>query len=148
MSRAMVKEPLTVSAVCIGRDDVMASRRWHDIPTDVQQVILEEARQLRASGMNWTDIGAKLTVHKTTLRCNLEPEYRAKMKVAWASTDARKEMQGSRRSAGLVADERVPMADLAARLAEIPEDTRTPAARLMGEPMPGRSALDRRRATA
>ena len=33
-------------------------------------------------------------------------------------------------------------------LEEIPEDTRTPGQKIMGEPLPGRSALDKQRAEA
>jgi hypothetical protein len=43
-----------------------------------------------------------------------------------------------------VTERRAQQNDVAARLAEIPIDTRTDIQRLMGEPMPGRSALDRR----
>ncbi len=38
----------------------------------------------------------------------------------------------------------VPASTVMARLAEIPADTRSKTARLCGDPLPGRSALDRR----
>jgi hypothetical protein len=40
-----------------------------------------------------------------------------------------------------------PAEDIAARLAEIPPDTRSLTARLFGDPIPGRRAIDQRRAT-
>lgn len=42
---------------------------------------------------------------------------------------------------------RVSQETLEARLAEIPEDTRDLTARLMGDPLPGRRAIDRREAS-
>jgi AraC-like DNA-binding protein len=44
------------------------------------------------------------------------------------------------------AERRVHMQDCAARLAEIPDDTRNLTARICGDPLPGRSALARRAA--
>jgi hypothetical protein len=43
-----------------------------------------------------------------------------------------------------VTERRAQQDDVAARLAEIPEDNRSLSARLAGDPLPGRSALDRR----
>jgi hypothetical protein len=58
---------------------------------------------------------------------------------------ANREMSASKRAAGVTflhgrVDEKV----AAARLAEIPPDTRNLTQRIAGDPLPGRSALDRR----
>jgi hypothetical protein len=56
-----------------------------------------------------------------------------------------REMTRLRRQAGLSEREVFPNAtDLAARLAEIPPDTRSLTARICGDPIPGRRALDLR----
>lgn len=46
--------------------------------------------------------------------------------------------------AGLKYASRIDRETLAARLSEIPQDTRPLTARIFGDPLPGRSALDRR----
>lgn len=59
-----------------------------------------------------------------------------------------KEMAAARRAAGLVrvADQHACAAhrDWLRQLPLIPDDTRSLSARLLGDPLPGRSALDRR----
>ena len=56
-----------------------------------------------------------------------------------------REMTRLRRQAGLSEREVFPNpADVAARLAEIPPNTRNLTARVCGDPIPGRSALDLR----
>lgn len=60
-------------------------------------------------------------------------------------SDEMREMTRLRRQAGLSEREVFPNpADVAARLAEIPPDTRNLTARVCGDPIPGRSALDLR----
>lgn len=58
-----------------------------------------------------------------------------------------REYAEARRAAGIaLADAGPRREELAARLAEIPADTRSLTARIFGDPLPGRSALDRRQA--
>jgi hypothetical protein len=55
-----------------------------------------------------------------------------------------REMTRLRRQAGIPLREILPNPnDVAARLAEIPPDTRSLTARVFGDPLPGRSAFDR-----
>lgn len=56
-----------------------------------------------------------------------------------------REMTQLRRQAGIPPREIRPnLSDVAARLAEIPADTRSLTARIFGDPLPGRSALHRK----
>lgn len=55
-----------------------------------------------------------------------------------------REAAAAKRAAGLrYFGERVQREDIEARMAEIPYDTRDLTARIFGDPLPGRSALDR-----
>lgn len=54
-------------------------------------------------------------------------------------------MTAAKKAAGLTYASRIDAADVAARLAEIPPDTRSLTGRMFGDPLPGRSALARHR---
>ena len=76
----------------------------------------------------------------TTKKRNWRRQQQKQRAEEKAATDAK-------RAAGLSArGQRSPtwLSDLEARLAEIPEDTRDLTAVVMGDPLPGRSALDKR----
>lgn len=57
-----------------------------------------------------------------------------------------KEVENSRNECAEFAISKQVRADALARIAEIPDDTRSLTGRICGDPLPGRSALDRRRA--
>jgi hypothetical protein len=104
--------------------------------------VLRRALELKDEGMNWSRIAARLGVSDEGLRRRLIP--------GWASRrqqlirDAR-----YARSLGKAPNtpKHIPDAEVLAVLRTIPSDTRRPIERLMGDPLPGRSALDKKRAT-
>lgn len=105
----------------------------------------ERARRYRREGMPWSTIGARLGVSPERLRYWIDPgyaEHRRKRTNAnrrrayWAEP----RQFGARVSAGHVSPQ-----DLASAVANVPVDTRSRMARFMGDPLPGRSALDAKR---
>lgn len=104
--------------------------------------VLRRALELKDEGMSWTRIAARLGVSDEGLRRRLIP--------GWASRrqqlirDAR-----YARSLGKAPNtpRHIPDAEALAVLRTIPSDTRRPIERLMGDPLPGRSALDKKRAS-
>lgn len=119
--------------------------RWPDIPDEV----VERARALRAGGMSWMRIAALLGVGDDGLRRRLVPGYAerraAAKRAAYAarSRGEKKRVQVNRvPSTGVTPDEAW------RALASIPADTRDLTARLFGDPLPGRRALDHRNPNA
>ena len=80
---------------------------------------IEQAQTMRRNEMPWAHIAKHFGVTPDTVRRVLDPE--------WAA----------RRRAGITDGERL--------LREVPADTRDLTARALGDPLPGRSALDRMR---
>jgi len=90
--------------------------------------------------INWTMLAKATGLTREIVQREFRPGYR----------DRRNASVKRGRKAGLIetkirhtADASVRQSEIAARISEIPEDTRTPAQRLMGDPLPGRSALSR-----
>lgn len=119
-----------------------------------------EARQMRERGVSFVDIGQHFGVHRETIRYQIVPESRERRKAKERErfkakrpsekcekehcNAIAKEAAAFKRSAE-VKPNRVPLEDLQARFAEIPKhDTRDLTGRLMGDPLPGRRALDMR----
>lgn len=102
----------------------------------------EECRRLFAEG--WTIEG--LASH---FMCSTQ-SIRRRVDARYAEARRRYENAQRKREAGPAAEERriaekhATKSDRLARLAEIPPDTRSLTARICGDPIPGRSALDRR----
>lgn len=100
--------------------------------------LIEEAKRLRASGMHYYEIGQKLGRAQNTVFRWLNPDrdadYREKSIKRYGrimkGLDAREKMRASPR-------------EVAARLAEIPPDTRDLTGRVFGDPLLGRRAIDR-----
>ena len=102
---------------------------------NISAKVLARARKLRAAGTSWSNIGARLGYSKYTLRDRIDPDYAA-----------RKRLQLIGFADFTQVDEvRVTPAEAARALATVPLDTRSVAARFLGDPLPGRSALDRKR---
>lgn len=104
---------------------------------------IEEARRLMNAETPWAEIGRKLGCNPDTIRRRLDPkwrEYRAaqirsvKHADGYVNMNRVSEVRRSRRD------------EADRRMAEIPEDTRSVSQRIMGDPLPGRSALDNRNA--
>lgn len=114
-----------------------------------QAAVINRARQLRADGVSWKEASRQLGVCVDRLQMHLNPAFDL------AAYRARKRAQDARRrdrerSVRTAVDIEPVMSmplrsDVAARLAEIPADTRDATARFFGDPLPGRSALDRER---
>lgn len=107
------------------------SRPRFDIAADV----LARARQLRAVGTSWANIGAGLGYHENTIRERLDPDFAAARRLRYSGPPVF--IHGS--------EPRLSPAEIARALATVPLDTRSIQARFLGDPLPGRSALDRRR---
>lgn len=108
---------------------------------------IERARRLRNSGMTYVAIASRFGCGEQLIRVSLDPAYRAvrneRAKVARRAERA--EAKDRKSSTDIVIEMRNAFkADAAARLAEIPKDTRDLTARIAGDPLPGRSALDMR----
>lgn len=106
------------------------------------EIDIEKARALKAEGWSYTRIGALFGTTCQTIKVRLEPEYDELRKRR--TNEIRRAHRGYSIKEIVLPEPRVAEATVAARLAEIPADTRTRGQRLMGDPLPGRSALDRR----
>lgn len=104
--------------------------------------IAAEGRRLRQEGLSWRAIGRIFGVGDQTVRYWADPDRAQEVRAASASNRAAGRKQGGRPSRE---DSAAGRADVMARLAEIPPDTRSITARLFGDPLPGRSALERER---
>jgi hypothetical protein len=106
------------------------------------EINIERAQKLKADGWSYNRIGEIFGTTGQTIRVRIDPEYGA-MRLQ-RSAEIKKANRGFAIKDVLPSERRAPVEDVAARLAEIPQDTRTQGQRLMGDPLPGRSALDRR----
>lgn len=94
-----------------------------------------KGRLMRSKGFTWVAIGAKFNVSPDSAHRVCDPEYAASERARHAVT-----VGHGWREAGTLTG-RVDPECVAARLAEIPPDDRTPAQKLMGDPIACRSAL-------
>lgn len=116
----------------------------------LKPVQIEAAKAMLANHMNWRQIGECFGVHAETVRRALDEKYRIRRT---EQVNKRRHMMRAYQQVGLepasvgwCADRRRVRDDAADRIAEIPLDTRGLTARTFGDPLPGRSALDRRSA--
>jgi len=101
------------------------------------------ARQLRDQGATWGEIGAVFQVTGTTIRLRLDEHYatqrRAAKEVSRSGVQRQRDVgngSGYRAEGSDQKDVRI--------LEMVGPDTRTMQQKFFGDPMPGRSALDRR----
>lgn len=94
--------------------------------------------ELRQVGMSWSAIGDIMGMARDTVHSIADPAH--KKNRIYERSSRRK--HDSTIGKNIVM--RPPSGDIEARLAEIPPDTRSPAARLMGDPIFERSALGQR----
>lgn len=106
--------------------------------------LLERALDLKAEGMSWSRIAARLGVTDEGLKRRLVPGFAGHRQALIREARHRREQGHARGQAGL----RMPPEEVEAAMRTIPPDTRTLAARWMGDPLPGRSALDKKKAMA
>jgi AraC-like DNA-binding protein len=105
---------------------------------------IEEARQLQARGWTIIRIAERLGCYRQTIKRALDPDYAVKRKIRDHHVRQIREPSLPRKTARESATAISIKEDAAARLAEIPPDTRSLTARLAGDPLPGSSALDKR----
>jgi len=105
---------------------------------------IEEARQLHARGWTFRRIGERLGCAFHTVKRVLDPDYAVKRRIAVREARQIREPSLPRKTARENATAVSVKEDAAARLAEIPKDTRSLTGILCGDPLPTRSALDRR----
>jgi hypothetical protein len=89
---------------------------------------LERAREMMSDGCSWARIGARLGCDDETIRARIDPDYKA--------------MRSSRYTGPLSGLRAGSDRHLNAALARVPADSRSRQAKFMGDPLPGRSALD------
>jgi len=113
---------------------------------------IAQARRMVKDGVPFNEIAAQFGCSAQTIQRNTVAAYKEKCEQyaarRKAKRDDRKRSKAGKDNPGGggasgVRTYAVSKEDIAARLAEIPADTRTPAQRAMGDPLPGRSALDR-----
>lgn len=101
---------------------------------------IEKAKRMLAEGVSWYRIARELGVNEETVKRALKPGFA--------------EMMAARKRERYIAEGGGPILhvdfmtaeakrDGLAKLAEIPPDTRDLTARLCGDPLPGRRAIDR-----
>lgn len=102
---------------------------------------LHRAERYRAAGIPWRVIAASLGVGEPTIRRELQPGYQEMRRETWRRQ--RQRVDYSSPAGELHASQnRLPPAVIAKVIATVPADTRSFTARLFGDPLPGRSALD------
>lgn len=120
------------------------SRPWLLIPEVERTAILDAARGLKADGFTWAAISRRLDMGYDNLRYRLDPAYHRRQQARWRAAHAKNRFDHNVPRP----EPSPPKSDVAARRAEIPLDLRSITARLCGDPLPGRSALDQREAAA
>jgi hypothetical protein len=107
---------------------------------------IDEARRLADYGWSYARIGERLGFGYGTIRLALDADYRGSRRIGAHETRQRrykpdKRISKTNRENATSVDVK---ADAAARLAEVPPDDRSLTARMFGDPLRGRSALDKR----
>lgn len=124
----------------------MSERRdWSQLTPDEKEAAKDYARALMAKGeTRWGTIARLCGLRGgVALRKALDPVWHEQQKAAERkAVRVRADLDGAHD-----APKRIDPDCLAARLAEIPPDTRSLTGMLFGDPLPGRSALDKRRMT-
>jgi hypothetical protein len=99
-------------------------------------VLIEIAKQMREAGWQYQGIALVMGVRGTTIRCWIDPEYRKKTNELHRKRWRRLQVQTD------VVVRKYEAADADQLAKQIPPDTRDLTARLCGDPVPGRRAID------
>lgn len=114
----------------------------------LKPVQIVAAKAMLANQMNWREIADCFGVHPETVRRAVDKNFRLRRAERTSELRAQKRLNAGPKpdaiSAGWCMDRRQVRQDVEARIAEIPADTRGLTARICGDPLPGRSALDGR----
>jgi len=109
---------------------------------------LDAARRMRAKGAAWTAIGKRFGFGGEYVKRRVDPEYAEHRRTSIReSRRIRRQVLGlppvkAGRPSGIPSPET--RRDAERILSTLPPDTRTPIQKLMGDPPPGRSALEQR----
>lgn len=118
-------------------------RDWRGLDEAEKMRVIDAAKLARAAEQtSWTELSRALDVSRDALRinCSDDPYATRRHELTLKAQRRRRGAEYFSRTYGEPSHHRVTdprPADIAARLAEIPEDTRSPSQRLMGDPMPG-----------
>lgn len=105
---------------------------------------IERARELRKIGTPWSHIGRELGYDGQTVHYALDPAWAARRRER-INRSRRSRNQCSKKALNSAAEySALSSKELAARLAEIPEDDRDLTGRIFGDPPSARSALAQR----
>ncbi len=107
------------------------------------EAAIKKARELRQSGFDWKHISQELGISTDWLRRRLDPPYALRVR-EYDRVRLFHTRRGRPKKCQWGSVAREVRIDGAARLAEIPPDTRDITGRAFGDPLPGRSALCRR----
>lgn len=106
---------------------------------------IQEAKTLLESGATLQSVADKYEVGTHTLRCKIDPLYAIRRTMRHNEQRyANGYYEPNALGRNYTDRGRPPPEDVAARLAEIPRDTRDLTAFICGDPLPGRRAIDRR----
>ncbi len=119
-------------------------RTWSDLSAAEQEFIVTSARKL-IGFVNWKTLAKRFDVGYDALRRRLDPIYRANANRVRA---LERQSQRGQRFHDHVPLERVDLRQLSRLKAAVPADTRSITGRIFGDPLPSRSALDRKRRRA
>lgn len=113
---------------------------------------IAEARRLRSEGMTWVALSRRFGCARDTVKRALDPTFRQHraegIKAAKENRKQGVEMPRGRPANFVISEGTAVARDAARLMALVPKDTRPLTARLFGDPLPGRSALDQRKASA
>lgn len=102
------------------------------------------ARNLRNMGLSWNEVARKLGVSVIFLRRAIDADYVQRRRLYGKVHRAKCQKQRGRSDFVNCATHAATRRMAERLLSDLPQDTRNITARLMGDPLPGRSALDRR----
>lgn len=106
---------------------------------------VEGIKAMLASHMSWNEIGKCFGVNGETVRRAVDPVFRERRREQVAKRRSYASLGITPVTDAMCIDRRTVRQDAQARMAEIPDDTRGLTARICGDPLPGRSALDQMR---
>lgn len=108
--------------------------------TPLPPEIMAKAKRMLAAGASWNAISRATGKNRETIQRRLDPEY------AFNRDKGIQEARALRRQTGVSRRRTAAStnADAERALQALPLDTRPLTARLLGDPLPGRSALDKR----
>lgn len=114
---------------------------------NIPESTLQLAAKMIAAGVKWPAISAATGLSSDAIRRQLDPGYAKHRNAGKAESRAAARKARTARSGGEHVTHyvsKIPPAEAERALRSIPADTRTRSARLLGDPLPGRSALDRK----